>query len=137
MPYLVFLGLGELAPDMLGDDYGADLLGALMGKGAPKLKISENGSTIDWSYVHRDTISKFNGASIKSNLFALTAYGIVSGIIFSDTGLFEEYTCKNTWLFLNPSATVQVVKKDFDGMVYWSADSSGQCIPQYGEKQIK
>lgn len=136
MPYLVFLGLGELAPDMLGDDCGADLLGVLMGKGAPKLEISKNGRTIDWSYVHRDTISKFNGAAIESNLFAQTAYGIVSGIIFSDAGLFEEYTRKNTWLFLNPSATVQVAKKDFDGMVYWSADSSGQYIPQYGENKL-
>lgn len=137
VPYLIFLGLGELSPDMFGDDYGADLLGILMGKGAPTLKIRDGDTALVSGYHYRDTIVKYNGSSIGSDLFHQTEYAVVSGVLFSDAGLFDEYTYENTWLFLNPFANVKIKKQDFGNVICWSANSDGKYVPRRKGKQLK
>lgn len=135
LPYLIFLGLGELAPDMLSDDYGMDLLGLLLGKGSPALVISKNDEAF-WYYSYRDTISKYNGSTIGSDLFRQHEYSIVSAILFSNACLFDEYTCENTWMFVNPFANNKFEARDFGDLIYWSGNSDDQYVPHRKGVQI-
>ena len=135
-PYLVFLGLGELAIDMFCGDYGIDLTGVLLGKGCPTITISGDGKVINRGYTHNENFPKYNGATIDCNLFCQEEYRCISGVIFSEADLFTDYTTQNTWLFLNPFAKNKIRKKDFPGMVYWSANKYGDYSPRRNGKRI-
>ena len=135
-PYLIFLGLGELAIEIFCGDNGISLTGVLLGKGCPTITISGDGTVIDRGYTHNENFPKYNGAPIDCNLFCREEYCCISGVIFSEADLFTDYTTQNTWLFLNPFAKNKIRKKDFPGMVYWSANKYGDYSPRRNGKRI-
>ena len=135
-PYIIFLGLGELSYDMLCGNYGIDLTGVLLGKGCPTFTINGEGKVTDRGYTHNESFPKYNGAPIDCNLFCREEFRCISGIIFTDAALFDDYTTQNTWLFINPFAASKIRKKDFRGMVYWSADKCGNYFPRRRGKRL-
>lgn len=135
-PYLVFLGLGELSLEMFCGDYGIELTGVLLGKGCPTITINSAGKVIERGYSHNESFPKYNGSPIDCNLFCREEFRSISAIIFTEADLFDEYTTKNTWLFLNPFATIKIRKKDFHGIVYWSADKYGNYFPRCRGKRL-
>lgn len=129
-PYIIFLGLGELAYEMMCGKFGIDLTGVLFGKGCPTITVNGEGEVIMHGYAHNENFQKYNGSLVDCNLFCWEEFRCVSGIIFSDADLFDEYTTKNTWLFINPFATSKIRKKDFPGLIYWSVYKSSNYIPR-------
>lgn len=127
LPYIIFLGLGPLSQHMgiCPDNNGIELTGILLGKGNPTVTIHpETRKIIDEGYAFRPRIEKWNHQLIDSMIFCNPEYTGVSGILFSSAGLHEEYTAKNTWLFINPYATNKILKKDFHNVTYWAADKN-------------
>ncbi|MBR5126391.1 MAG: hypothetical protein IKU68_06620 [Oscillospiraceae bacterium] len=135
-PYIIFLGLGELSYDMLCGNFGIDLTGVLLGKGCPTITINGEGKVTGRGYTHNESFPKYNGAAINCNLFCREEFRCVSGVIFTDAALYDEYTTKNTWLFINPFATTKIRKKDFAGMVYWSANKNSDYFPRRNGKRL-
>ena len=135
-PYLIFLGLGALSLDMFAGSYGIELTGVLFGKGAPTITIDGHGNVISRGYFHNHSFLKYTGSPIDCNLFCTEEFRCVSGIIFSDADLYDEYTTQNTWLFINPFADVKIHKKDFSGMIYWSADGNGDYTPRHKGRRV-
>lgn len=135
-PYLIFLGLGSLAEEMFAGNYGIALTGVLLGKGCPTITINSSGNVIARGYSHNENFPKYSGVPIDCNLFCRDEFRCVSAVIFSDASLGEDYTTKNTWLFMNPFANNKVIKKDFHGMVYWSANSNWDYLPRCRGKRI-
>lgn len=129
-PYLVFIGLGSLAIEMFTGDYGMELTGVLLGKGKPTITIDGDGKVIGCGYSHNETFLKYNGASLDCNIFCRPKFQCISGVFFSEATLCDDYNTKNTWLFLNPFSNAKVCKKDFPGIVYWSADKNGKYQPR-------
>ena len=122
-PYIIFLGLGSLANEMFAEDNGFALTSILFGRGNPQIIInSKTGAVVDSGYSHNFKINKWNGSAIDCNVFCSQDYCCVSAILFTDADLFTPYSSNNTFLFINPFADVRVLKKDFKGLVYWSAN---------------
>lgn len=122
-PYLIFIGLGELAYDFFAGDGGIHLTDILFGKSDPILHIDEMNEMSFSGYAHRDFLKKVkeNGvADIDCNVFCDEDYNCISGIIFTKACLDEEYNASNTWLFLNPFAKGRINAQNFKGMVCWS-----------------
>ena len=137
-PYLIFVGLGELAYEMFCGDCGIEFTGVLLGKGCPYIAFNSNDLVVDRGYTHNDTFPKIiknKTVDLDCNLFCKEEYRCISGVIFTKAKLFEEYTTSNTWLFINPLANVKIIKKDFPGLIYWS-ERNGVYQPRRNGKHI-
>lgn len=125
LPYIIFLGLGSLSQEMIinPEMNGIEFTGVLLGKGNPTITInSKTQEIIGQGYAFRPRIEKWNHQIIDSAIFCNPEYTGISGILFSSADLYEEYTNKNTWLFINPYAINKIIKKDFRNITYWAAD---------------
>lgn len=124
-PYIIFVGSGPLAPEVMLTEgkHGIDFVGILLGKGAPYIRINpKTGEFVDTGFSFRPYIEKSNGAKIDANIFCNQEYNCVSGIFISSGCIYEEYTVENTWLFLNPFATNPIDERNFGGITYWRTD---------------
>ena len=109
---------------MFCGDCGIELTGVLLGKGCPYVSFDSKGNVVHHGYTHNESFlkkTKEKTVDIDCNIFCWENYRCVSGIIFTKAKLFEEYTTSNTWLLVNPYANVKISKKDFPGMIYWTA----------------
>lgn len=125
LPYIIFLGLGSLSQEMIinPEMNGIEFTGVLLGKGNPTITInSKTQEIVAQGYAFRPRIEKWNHQPIDSAIFCNPEYTGISGILFSSADLYEEYTRKNTWLFINPYAINKITKKDFRNITYWAAD---------------
>lgn len=127
LPYIIFLGLGSLAQEMIigSGANGIELTGVLLGKGDPTVTInSETQEIVDQGYTYRPHIEKWNHKLIDAAIFCNTEYAGISGVLFSSASLYEEYSNENTWLFTNPYAINKITKKDFRSVTCWAADKN-------------
>ncbi len=128
-PYIIFLSLGMLAYEWFEEKYGMALTDVLLGRGNPTIAYnSTTGEIRDAGYSHTETFRKSNGSEITSNLFLCPDFRCVSGILLA-TRCVEQYSSQNTFLYINPFATVSVDPILFGDIVYWKADSSGRYQP--------
>ena len=136
LPYVVFLGLGALANEFFAGENGIEFTSMLFGKGDPTLSIDADiGCMTPNGYSHNKVIYNHNNKEINCNIFASEDYRCVSGIIISAAKLYEEYTIENTWLFINPEASIKVNPRDFANMVYWDLYNEYEYGPYLcGEK---
>lgn len=131
-PYIIFVGLGALAIQTFAEEHGAALTDVLFGRGVPTVVINQDGNVIDKGYSHRNEFPKPGAeqVALNCNLFCNLSFQCVSGILFSDAILDDNYSLDNTCLFLNPFAAVPANPTDFPGITYWSADMDGNYFPQ-------
>lgn len=103
LPYIIFLGLGSLAMEIISGDNGIEFTSILLGKGLPTITINtETHEIVGQGYTFQPTIEKWNKQVIDSAVFCNPKYTCVSGVLISDADLYEEYNGYNTWLFINP-----------------------------------
>lgn len=126
-PYIIFVGLGSLAYEMFAETNGFALTAILFGRGNPTLTFDSSlEKAPEWGYSHNEVLIKWNGQTIDCNIFCSPDYRCVSAILFSEADLNDKYDATNTWLFINPNATNELIKKDFEGLVYWCASQDGR-----------
>lgn len=136
-PYIIFLGLGPLAYELLDSDYGTEITGILLGKGNPTITIDVScGKILETGYAYEPEVANHNKKMINCNIFCLPEYRDISGIIVSEAGLAEEYSHENTWLFINPFANHKITKKDFWGIVYWDGNAETGYSPRRKGRKI-
>ena len=136
-PCIIFISLGDIAQDFLGEKYGFDFLNVLVGKSHLTLRIDRNTNKfIDSYYSHVETIKKQNGSLIDANFFVDVNNKHISGILFTDAYICDLYNKDNTFLFLNPYAINKIKVKDFSNLIYWKANSNMEYIPRYKGKNL-
>ena len=131
-PCIIFISLGDIAPDFFSGKYGFDFLNVLIGKSHLTLRIDKNSNKlIDSYYSHVEKIKKQNGSLIDANFFTDINNEHISGILFTDAYICDLYNKDNTFLFLNPYANNKVKVKDFSDLIYWKGNSNMEYIPRY------
>lgn len=127
LPFIIFLSLGALSDemDLYPDGNGIELTGILFGKGMPTITMNpETREVVCQGYTFRQYIEKWNKQRIDSAIFCNKEYTGMSGILFSNAELYEEYTTQNTWLFINPYAINKITIKDFRNITYWAVNKN-------------
>ena len=136
-PYIIFIGLGELAIEAMLEDYGIDICGLLLGKGNQSITVDNaTGQIISTQYEFRPEIEKRPGVRINANIWCDPDYNDISGIIVSEATIYEPYTKDNTWIFLNPFAKQKIESKDFKNVVCW-IEENGEYYPVENGKRIE
>ena len=134
---IIFLSLGELSRDFFSSKYGFNFLNVLIGKSYLSITIDrKTGKAIDTFYSHTESIKKHNGSDIDANFFLNKKNEIISGIIFTEASVDEEYNTENTFLFLNPFAKNKITIKDFKSLIYWKNNKDMEYIPRYKGKNL-
>ena len=140
MPYIIFLGLGNLSYGTFAGTFGFLLNKILFGVGHEALLINKETNKVERvEYSHNLNIKKHNGVEIDCNIFCNSDYNCVSGIIFSTASLDEKYSKNNTFLFINPYAKNKIKACDFPNMIYWRAkkEKNGYIyLPRYKGKNL-
>ena len=136
-PCIIFISLGDIAPDFFSGKYGFDFLNVLIGKSHLTLQLDKDkNEVVESFYSHVQEIRKHNGALIDANFFLNKDNEHISAILFSDACIGELYDKENTFLFVNPYAINKVNVKDFENIVYWRKNSRMEYIPRYKGKNL-
>ena len=122
-PYLIFCSPGRLLYNWFPEQYGIAFTDILFGRGFPTITVDEKtGEIVESGYSHTLTFEKYNGKEISSNLFCTPDFRCVSCIILA-SGIKEEYTSENTFLFINPFADNPILPSLFHGVPTWKRES--------------
>lgn len=136
-PYIIFLSPGMLMWEWFPEKNGIALTDVLLGRGNPSITINNTtGEIVASGYSHMATFTKWNGEKLNSSLFYDPGFGCVSGILLAIESM-EPYTTENTFLFINPFATIPVSPSVFGDIIYWAggddniyrAYKKGKVIP--------
>lgn len=137
MPFILFIGLGELAEITYAGKYGIELNKILFGKGMSKIIIDKKSNKIiHRGYLHINEILKNKDKKIETcNIFYDDNFSKIDAIIISYSTLSTNYNLNNTFMYLNPKSQRKVKIKDFKNIVYWKL-KDGYYAPYKNYKQI-
>lgn len=128
-PFVIWIGVGELADKCIFGACGEILLDILFGMEIPIVDYSSEPPRL---YSLLDKKIKSNkGNNIDLGCFSNGKNESISGIIFSTGGLRDLYTTDNTFLFINPFAgeNKKITAEDFSGTLIgaWQ-DKNGEYV---------
>lgn len=135
-PYVIFLSLGRLVYDWFEESYGMALTDVLIGRGKRTYMVDmDTGEILNSRYDIVEEFQKWNGSPICSKLFFKPEFKYVSGVLLA-VSRGEEYTCDNTFFFLNPFSKNEINTDYFNGIVYWKVNAEGYYQPYQNGKSL-
>ncbi len=136
-PFILFIGLGELAEITYAGKYGIELNKILIGKGMSTTIIDRKSNKVLYQgYSHINNILKSRNKKIDAcNIFYDDSFSQIDAIILSYSTLSTNYNFNNTFMYFNPKSQRRIKISDFKNMIYWKL-KDGYYAPYKNYKQI-